>query len=141
MKDILAHHGVKGMKWGVRNDGSSSTAKRSVSEDVQAVREAKSKIVRKHSVGLHNTDALSNAELQRVVTRMNLEVQYSNLTKQKRNNVTADIASAKTLGKGVKAVATSRVTTAVASGIHPGLGAATAVAQEFIRDPRPEHLR
>lgn len=65
VKDILAHFGVKGMRWGVRrrpsqihSDSASATA---------SAKKAKK----------HGTKALSNKELQDLITRMNLEQQYS----------------------------------------------------------------
>lgn len=85
VNDILEHHGVKGMKWGVRKDGSQGSGFRltrkgrlksapAPSEDKARVNEALSK------VKSGNTSALSNKELQAVVTRMNLEQQFSRLT-------------------------------------------------------------
>jgi len=80
----LSHYGVKGMRWGVRKSdsggGSSSTAqttpKARASEDAKAVEKAFGKINR------GGTDALSNHELQNVVTRLNLEQQYHRLTSE-----------------------------------------------------------
>lgn len=84
--DIIKHHGVKGMKWGVKKaevstgsasgdsgKGSSEKPKAEDSADVKAVNKAKEKL---NSDG---TRVLSNEELQKVVTRMNLEQQYSKL--------------------------------------------------------------
>lgn len=92
--DFLSHYGVKGMKWGVRKERSAvevSTKERpgrkvkasggkfhKPSED--AVVAARTRQQAKKST----TDSLSNKELQALVTRMNLEQQYSNLNK---NNV------------------------------------------------------
>lgn len=83
----LMHHGVKGMKWGVRHDRPSSGERR-------AARKAKHKrrasIIRNYTGG-RSSDALkaarrqdinsmSNQELQQHVTRLNLERQYRSLT-------------------------------------------------------------
>ena len=74
--DVLEHYGIKGMRWGVRKaEGKSGPAK--VSSDVEAVMKAKD-VIRKSG-----TAGLSNKELQQVVTRMNLENQYSNLHRNK----------------------------------------------------------
>ena len=78
----LSHYGVKGMHWGVRRSesggGGSSPAPKAapkprMSEDAKTVEKAFGKIDR------GGTDALSNHELQGVVTRLNLEQQYSRL--------------------------------------------------------------
>lgn len=104
--DYLAHYGVKGMKWGVRRDGSTSsttvrtsrlrrpatdiTAKQKPGQFVRtsggqrqiasedAVRVAAARQLAKKST----TDALTNKQLQEAVTRMNLEQQYSQLAKK-----------------------------------------------------------
>lgn len=81
----LSHYGVKGMRWGVRRSdsgggGSAPAAKSApkprMSEDAKSVEKAFNKIDR------GGTDALSNHELQSVVTRMNLEQQYHRLTSE-----------------------------------------------------------
>lgn len=75
-KEFLEHHGVKGMKWGVVRDrvkGNAAVKLASASEDhkrAQSVR-TKAKVV-----GVH---ALTNKDLQTVITRMNLEINYKNL--------------------------------------------------------------
>lgn len=80
--DSLTHYGVKGMKWGVRKSSDSSGGGRNKlppSEDFQNVSANRAKI---RSGG---TKALSNKELQDVVTRMNLEEQYHTLKEKKKN--------------------------------------------------------
>ncbi len=97
---ILAHHGVKGMRWGFRKDRSSSSSGpagvtvkvkpgkgvvkttgghgHAVSEE--AVRAAALRQVAKTS----SSHALTNKDLQDLITRMNLERQYSTLTASKK---------------------------------------------------------
>lgn len=103
--DILAHHGVKGMKWGVRKDHSisstteTSSRRRRASTNVEvkqrpgkfvktsggkrqtaaedAVRVAASRQLAKKST----TDTLTTKQLQDAVQRMNLEQQFNKLAK------------------------------------------------------------
>ena len=74
---VLTHVGVKGMHWGVRKNSSatsSSGSPKNQSED--SVR------VQSHlaTINKHGPKALSNKDLQDVVTRLNLLQQYSNLS-------------------------------------------------------------
>jgi len=66
--DVLEHFGVKGMHWGVRRSRLPSSS--------DAARVNSSKKIAKKS----GTDALSTKDLQELVTRMNLEQQYSRMT-------------------------------------------------------------
>jgi hypothetical protein len=69
--EFLSHFGVKGMKWGVRRaSGSGSSA---LHPDAVRINEHRARVKK------GGTDALSTEELQRLVTRMNLEKQYSSL--------------------------------------------------------------
>lgn len=70
--DFFAHYGIKGMTWGKRRSREQIDAD---SSDVTQVKNAKSKIATNRT-----TDVLSNRDLQAVVTRMNLERQYAQLT-------------------------------------------------------------
>jgi len=72
-ENFLSHFGVKGMRWGVRRTRAQIDAD---SEDVTKVKTAKAVISKNRG----STDPLSNKELQDVVTRMNLEQQYSRLS-------------------------------------------------------------
>lgn len=87
--DILEHYGIKGMRWGVRRSRAQIDAD---SSDTIAVKEVFTKV--KSNSG--STGPLSNKELQLVITRLNLEQQYSNLTTQanaKKKNAGQKFAS------------------------------------------------
>lgn len=79
--DYLVHHGILGMKWGVRryqNKDGSLTAegrKRYLNDDGTYNEIAKKEIP---------LTAQTNAELQQTVTRMNLEKQYRQLSEEER---------------------------------------------------------
>jgi hypothetical protein len=70
LDSYLEHFGVKGMRWGVnRRTGTDSP----VSEDAKRASTLKS------TVRAHGTGALSNPELQHLVTRLQLEKQHGQL--------------------------------------------------------------
>lgn len=100
--ETLSHHGVKGMKWGVRKaEGSSGSgsSKPGPSADAQAASAAKSKI------NAGGVKALSNEELQGLVSRMNLERQYTSMIAQKTSGLdrgTANIQKTLKLGKSIE---------------------------------------
>jgi hypothetical protein len=70
---LIKHFGVKGMKWGVRRSRSSGSSRHPVSPDASKASALKG------TVRKHGTSALSNADLQHLVTRLNLERQHSQL--------------------------------------------------------------
>ena len=65
MEKELYHHGVKGMRWGVRRAKKQS----SMSDDAREVANIKKKQIHQ----------MSNAELRKANDRLNLEQQYSRL--------------------------------------------------------------
>ena len=76
----LEHFGVKGMKWGVRKDLSktkSTTGRRVRRQRIGSEDYTRAKALRKKK-----PSELSNREMQELVSRMNLERQYSQLTKR-----------------------------------------------------------
>ena len=78
MDSCIYHHGIKGMKWGVRRyqnkDGSlTSEGKKRYSDDYLSAHSSKS------------YKEMSDDELRRVNNRLNMENQYKNLTRQKSN--------------------------------------------------------
>lgn len=82
----ISHHGIRGMKWGVRRrrgkGGTVGSAHppSSTSEDAKKAQQSHA-TVKKHG----STDPLSNQELQHLVGRINLEQQYVRLTTPKKN--------------------------------------------------------
>lgn len=83
MKKSLSHYGIAGMKWGVRRSNFSKSSKEKiktpVSEDSAAVTILQKKL---KTGGVHS---LSNKELQTVITRMNLEQQFSTLSNKNKS--------------------------------------------------------
>lgn len=113
----LAHYGVKGMRWGVttKDRAAQKTPNTEVTvTQKKAGRYAKSKggkelpmsddaraaLEGRQKAKASTTDALSNAELQKVVTRMNLEQQYTNLSFQSDRRSKGARFAQGLLGKG-----------------------------------------
>lgn len=69
----LEHHGVKGMRWGVRR---TKTELEAPSEEAASTAATRART----SEAKGSTHALTNQELKDAITRMNLERQYSQLT-------------------------------------------------------------
>lgn len=100
LDDVLAHYGIKGMRWGVRRthpSSSGSSPKKpagKISEDAASAKASRTK------TKTHGLDALSNKELQHLVNRMNLEQQYSRLTSHEGAVKAGFRAGKKILGAG-----------------------------------------
>lgn len=83
VEEFLSHHGVKGMKWGIRKDRRSGNAKGSTSSHKPA-------------------HELSDEELKRAIERMNLEQQYKNLLNPKPPKKDSEAAKfVKEMGKNL----------------------------------------
>jgi hypothetical protein len=137
----LAHHGIKGMRWGVRrtqkqlgNVGSSSQskprkeiseeqsdkAKKSVANEAASVarnaKEIQSAIsnIRKASRKGEDLSKMSDSELREKVNRMNLEQQYSRLSADKTSKGETYVSNALSIAGSVLAAGASAVTIALA---------------------------
>jgi hypothetical protein len=91
LDDVLNHYGVKGMHWGVRKRRSDSGP--TSSDATKAKTHAA-------TVKAHGTKALTNKELQDLVTRMNLEQQFSNLSAKQKQDKSAKAIIKSTLQAG-----------------------------------------
>lgn len=90
--DFLAHFGVKGMRWGVRR---AEQMRANSSSDANAAADAHAKA--KKAGGTH---ALTNKELQDLVTRMNLEKQFNSLKPDSKSKVAAKFVADTLAGAG-----------------------------------------
>lgn len=80
LDEVLAHHGIKGMHWGVRRKNPSAGTPSSEDHDrASALR------TQRRSSG---TRTLSNKELQDLITRLNLERQVKQLAPTPKESVT-----------------------------------------------------
>lgn len=100
-EEFLAHHGVKGMRWGVRKDrgsgghtgGSGGTSKPKAHE-------------------------LSDEDLKKAIDRMNLEQQYTKLLAPKKPSANTEAkAFIKDLGKGLAKNAVNAAGTAAINAV------------------------
>ena len=129
----LTHYGVKGMKWGVRkaeSSGSSAPAPRAAapSADYKTAASAQRKI------DTGGTHTLSNQELQGLLTRMNLERQYHNMTTQEhRSEMDAGIDTVKKVLKVGKTVEDVRkfMNTPTGKAVKTGLKGAFLAASAY----------
>lgn len=79
--DYLAHHGVKGMKWGIRKVRERSAQRKAAKESTYSEEYKNTKALRKKKVS-----QMSDDELRQAINRMNLERQYKSL---KSSNINA----------------------------------------------------
>lgn len=96
LEDVLAHHGIKGMKWGVRRKRGSDGTVEKVGQSEDAAKAASYKKRVHESGGPHS---LSNQELQHLVNRIDLEQRYSRITGETGHK--AKIAKGKKASKAV----------------------------------------
>ena len=100
----LYHHGVKGMKWGVRR------ANRQPSSD-----SAEAKALKKKKL-----DELSNAELRKLNDRMNLERNYSQLNPS-------------VIKRGAKMVATAAIATTTVLTLYNNSNKLIGIGKTFVK--------
>lgn len=93
---FLQHYGIKGMKWGVRRSDAQlakTSPTKGASKDVKNVQ----RLLK--TANASGTKALTNQEMQAVISRMSLEKQYSALANPNANTKSgAQIASTLLVG-------------------------------------------
>lgn len=110
MDNELYHHGVLGMKWGVRKNKSSSRKKnrKSRKSSVNNIEPYNDDYIKTHSK--KSIKSMSDEEIRMRINRLNLEKQYNQLTKSEISKGKAYVdKSVKFLGT-VAAVTTASVT-------------------------------
>ena len=75
----LYHFGIKGMKWGVHKDRKRSVRTKRSKSDSSDYSESRDLLTK-------SPNQLSNTQLRKLNERLNLEQQYSNLTKTQKQN-------------------------------------------------------
>lgn len=126
----LKHYGIPGMRWGVRRDvgrngrvvkrgsaGGAPKASRSESSDYKSTKKLRAKDLRQ----------MSNAEIQELNRRLQLEKSYNELMKQKS-----------TINKGQKAV---KDTLAVVGTVNEGVKAWNSPAGKYVRQETKKVVR
>ena len=76
MNNYLEHHGIKGMKWGIRKNRSSGVKK---SKTPKGYDNWSPEAKRTYSLKKKAMNQMSNAELQELTNRQNLEANYRRL--------------------------------------------------------------
>ena len=88
VEDFLEHHGVRGMKWGVRKSHNSGSGKSKKSggaypKNLRESADARHAKLAQQKIARGGLQTLNNKELQALVKRQNLEKQYTDLNPAK----------------------------------------------------------
>lgn len=111
MSNSLYHHGVKGMKWGVRktvaDEGKKiASSSKDINNSIANMRATKN--------SAKDLSKMSDKELREMVNRMNLERQYSSLTAEQKLRGHAYVSDTLEVAGNVLAITSSALAIAIA---------------------------
>lgn len=112
MNAYLAHHGIKGMKWGVRrfrNEDGSLTEAGKARYQKDAVREENNRVRKEYLDASRNRRLLSDEEIVQRINRLKLEKQLKDLTDE-------NVYPGRTAVKNILTTAGSRIATNATAG-------------------------
>ena len=107
----LKHHGIKGMKWGVRRTEEELARARSHVNNTKSLSRSTTKLRR--TAEMEDPSKMSDEELRQKVQRMNLEKQYKDLSTSQVNKGEAITMAALDVAGDVLALTGSAVAIAV----------------------------
>lgn len=116
--EVLYHHGIKGMKWGVRRSPDQLSRARG---NTKSSADQKEKEKRKAAV--KNRRTLSDAELKKRIERLKMEKEFKNLTED-------DISPGKKFVSNIMSSAGTKALTIAAAGAM-SYGVKVAMTKEF----------
>lgn len=116
--NIMYHHGIKGMKWGVRRNPSQLSRARGSSES-----DADKTVKTERKTAAKNRRTMSDADLKKRIERLKLEREFKSLTEE-------DIAPGRKFTSEVLSTAGKRALTVAATGAV-AYAMKTAMTKEF----------
>lgn len=122
-EDYLAHHGIKGMRWGVRRQRPSGGGGRIFGKPKKTIPAENS-----FSKDYKDMKNMTNKELRNAITRLELEKQYSSLVRN-------DVSNGRRMVNSIlRDVATQTVSDLLKEGAMTGARAGIDYARDYARN-------